>query len=129
MIPSDDEIGDNWFSTFQLLFSNKILDLLKYQTNLYAHQLKMKTGKNYTYTDKQEIMTFLVINILMGIKRMTCYRDYWSTSIDLHDEYISSLMTVNRFGWLLSSLYLNDNSVIQRKVKQVLINYTEFNHV
>jgi len=76
------------FSIFQLLFSNDILDLIVYQTNLYAYQIKMKTGKNYIPTDTNEIMTFLGMNILMGIKR---------------DDYISSLMTVNRFGWLLSS--------------------------
>jgi len=97
------------FSTFQLLFSNEILDLLVYQTNLYAHQLKIKTGKNYTPTDKQEIMTFL------GIKHLPSYRDYWSTSLDLHDEDLSSLMTVNRFGWLISYLHLNDNSVIPKR--------------
>lgn len=60
-------------------------------------------------------MTFLGINILMDMKRLPSYRDYWSTSLDLHDEYISSLMTVNRFGWLLSSLHLNDSSVMPKR--------------
>jgi len=103
------------FSIFQLLFSNDILDLIVYQTNLYAYQIKMKTGKSYIPTDTNEIMTFLGMNILMGIKRDPSYRDYWSTCLDLHDDYISSLMTVNRFGWLLSSLHLNDNSVMAKR--------------
>jgi len=75
----------------------------------------MKTGKSYIPTDTNEIMTFLGMNILMGIKRDPSYRDYWSTCLDLHDDYISSLMTVNRFGWLLSSLHLNDNSVMAKR--------------
>lgn len=75
----------------------------------------MKTGKIYIPTDTNEIMTFLGMNILMGIKRDPSYRDYWSTCLDLHDDYLSSLMTVNRFGWLLSSLHLNDNSVMAKR--------------
>lgn len=54
----------------------------------------------------------------MGIKRMSSYRDYWSSSPDLHDSYISSLMTVNRFGWLLSTLHIN-NSVLMPKRGEV----------
>jgi hypothetical protein len=77
----------------------------------------MKTRKNYIPTDTNEIVTFLGMNILMGIKRYPSYRDYWSTSLDLHDDYISSLMTVNCFGWLLSSLHLNDNSVMAKRGK------------
>ncbi|XP_025195693.1 piggyBac transposable element-derived protein 4-like [Melanaphis sacchari] len=69
--------------------------------------------------DTNEIMTFLGMNILMGIKRNPSYRDYWSTALDLHDDYISSLMTVNRFGWLLSSLHLNDNSVMTKRGETV----------
>lgn len=54
------------FSIFQLIFSNEIFEMIVYQTNLYAHQIKMETGKNYVPTNKQEIMTFLGMNILMG---------------------------------------------------------------
>lgn len=51
----------------------------------------------------------------MGIKRMPSYRDYWSSSPDLHDPYISSLMTVNRFGWLLSTLHINNNMIMPKR--------------
>ncbi|KAF2900929.1 hypothetical protein ILUMI_05252 [Ignelater luminosus] len=53
--------------------------------------------------------TFLDINLLMGIKKSPSYRDYWSADDDMNDPYISKLMTVNRFGWILSHLHLNDN--------------------
>lgn len=55
---------------------------------------------------------FLGINILMGIKPLPSYRDYWSSSPDLHDDYLSKLMSVNRFGWLLSHIHLNDNNLM-----------------
>jgi len=75
----------------------------------------MKTGKNYIPIDTNEILTFFGINILMGIKLDPNYRDYWSISLDSRDDYLSSLMTVNRFGWLLSSLYLNDSLVMVKR--------------
>lgn len=58
---------------------------------------------------KDEMKTFLGINLLMGIKKLPSYRDYWSSHPDLHEPFVSKYMTVNRFGWLLSHLHLNDN--------------------
>lgn len=81
------------------------MELLVFQTNLYAQQ----QGKPYTPTTLEEMRSFLGLNLLMGIKRSPSYRDYWSTAPDLHDPFISKVMPVNRFGWLLSHLHLNDN--------------------
>lgn len=111
----DKEQDHTPFSVFKLLFSDEVINLLVEQTNLYAQQRYMKTAKLYTKTTNQEIMTFLGINILMGIKRLPSYRDYWSSAPDLHDDYISKLMTVNRFGWLLSTIHLNDNNMMPKK--------------
>lgn len=103
------------FSIFKLLFSDEIVNLIVEQTNLYAQQIFLKSGKPYTKTNPQEISTFLGMNILMGIKRSPSYRDYWSTSADLNDPHISKLMTVNRFGWLLSSIHINDNHMMPKR--------------
>lgn len=81
------------------------MELLVFQTNLYAQQ----QGKPYTPTTLEEMRSFLGLNLLMGIKRSPSYRDYWSTAPELHDPFISKVMPVNRFGWLLSHLHLNDN--------------------
>lgn len=45
----------------------------------------------------------------MCIKRLPNYRNYWSSAPDLHDNYVSSLMSVKRFSWLLSLIHFNDN--------------------
>ena len=47
---------------------------------------------------------------MMGIKRLPSYRDYWSKNIQLNDPYISSVMSVKRFSFLLSHLHLNDTT-------------------
>lgn len=92
---------------FKKIFPEELLNIIVFQTNLYATQ----EGKRFTPTTPSEINTFLGINLLMGIKRQPSYRDYWSSLPGLHDHYISTLMNVNRFGWLLSHMHLNDNSV------------------
>jgi hypothetical protein len=62
-----------------------------------------------------EMKQFLRINILMGFKNLLSYRDYWSSICEMRDTYISSKMPVNRFGWYLSKLHLNDNSLIKSR--------------
>lgn len=53
---------------------------------------------------------FLAINILMGVKKLPSYRDYWSTQTELRDSYISTLMSRTRFD-LFGNFYLNDNAL------------------
>lgn len=80
------------------LFPDDLIDLIVRQTNLYIEEKK----KN-NFITKDELITFLGINILMGVKKLPSYRDYWSQDQKLHDQYISQLMTVNRFGFILNN--------------------------
>lgn len=96
---------------FQLFFTDEVLDSIIFQTNLYSQQ----TSTAPRVTNRQEIKTFLAINLLMGLKRLPSYRDYWSNSPDFHDPYITSLMPVKRFSWILSNLHLNDNVMMPKK--------------
>lgn len=95
------------YNLFQEMFPDSLIDIIIFQTNLYAQQAQ----KPYTPATKQELKTFLGLNILMRIKRLPSYRDYWSTGPDLNDPFISKQMTVNRFGWFLSNLRCNDSSL------------------
>lgn len=94
---------------FSIFITEEILENIVFQTNLYAEQMYQTNGKPYKATSITEIKAFIGINILMGIKKLPSYRDYWSTAPDMQDPYISQLMTVNRFGWLLSNLHIADN--------------------
>lgn len=85
--------------------------MLVFQTNLYAQQ----SGRKYTPTNENEMKNFIGINLLMGIARLPSYRDYWSTNQCLHNAFISNLMSVNRFGWLLGNVHLNDNSLMPER--------------
>lgn len=100
------------YEAFNLLFTDELLSDIVFQTNLYAEQTFQAKGKAYSQTNVDELKTFLGINILMGIKNYPSYRDHWSSVPDLHDPYISKLMRVHRFGWILSNLHLNNNSIM-----------------
>lgn len=100
------------YSLFQLFFDEVFVNHIVFHTNLYAEQEQMRTGKTYKKTTFDEINAFLGLNLLMGIKRLPSYKDYWSSAPDLHDSYISSIMSQKRFGWLLGHLHINDNSIM-----------------
>ncbi|CAH1970101.1 unnamed protein product [Acanthoscelides obtectus] len=99
------------YKLFQLFFSDSLIESFVFETNLYAQQQFSK----HKPTDVREIKTFLGLNLLMGIKRLPSYRDHWSRAPDLHDSYVSNLMSVKRFSWLLGNIHLNDNSLMAKK--------------
>ncbi|XP_035229209.1 piggyBac transposable element-derived protein 4-like [Stegodyphus dumicola] len=92
---------------FLFLFDMVLMENVVFQTNLYATQ----KDKPFNSLNLNELLKFLGINLLMGIKRIPSYRDYWSSTPEMHDAYISDQMSVKRFTWILSHLHLNDNTV------------------
>lgn len=99
---------------FLHLFSEDMINHIVFQTNLYAIQ-KNGGGNNFIPTTNDEIKKFLGVNMIMGIKQMPSYRDYWSSREDLRDTFISQVMTRDRFSWLLGNIHIADNSVQPQK--------------
>lgn len=91
---------------FLCLFSEQNIQGIVEQSNLYCKQ----KGISFDAITSEEIKKFLGLNIAIGIKRLPSYRDYWSTNFQLNDPYISSVMSVKRFSFLLSNLHLNDST-------------------
>lgn len=109
-----DEI-DTPAGIFLALFSEDLVNTLVFQTNLYEVQNK---GTNPVPTSGQEMKCFLAINIIMGIKKLPSYKDYWSSKREIRDEYISNIMSRDRFAWHLKNLHINDNMLIPEKGTQ-----------
>jgi len=101
----------NPLDIFLCLFPQDLLDLIVQQTNMY---IQKKTNNEKLIT-KDELLIFLGINILMGIKKLLSYRDYWSYDKKLNDSFISSLMSVVRFGFILGNLHISDTSTEPKK--------------
>ncbi|XP_064653108.1 uncharacterized protein LOC135503464 [Lineus longissimus] len=77
------------------------LDDLVENTNLYAAKTMppdvpdpanpyATSHKEWKTTTTEEMKAFIGINILMGIKQVSDYRDFWSQDTALRDEYITS---------------------------------------
>lgn len=94
---------------FLCLFPNVLFEHIVYETNLYATQANACTGKSFIPTNVNEMKSFFAINIIMGIKRLPSYRDFWSTKLELRDAYVSNVMPRTRFDWLLGNIHLNNN--------------------
>lgn len=109
-IPDDAETP---VDVFLQLFPLSLIEDLVFQTNLYAFQ---KSGTStFLHTNVTEMKTFLALNLLMGIKKLPSYLDYWSSRPELRDHFISSYMSRDRFKWLLGNLHANDNSLLPRR--------------
>lgn len=96
---------------FLHIFPNDLIDHIVFQTNLYALQKSGGDSKAFLPTNSNEVKTFLGVNLLMGIKRLPSYRDYWSSKLELRDHYIGSVISRDRFAWLLGHMHINDNAV------------------
>ncbi|XP_026746467.1 piggyBac transposable element-derived protein 3-like [Trichoplusia ni] len=88
---------------FNLFFTDDILELIVYHSNLYSVQ-KKGTSINIT---KDDIKDFIAINILMGVVDMPAYTDYWSN--DFKYQRISDVMTLKKFQLIRRYIHFNDN--------------------
>ena len=95
-----------------MLLTTENIELMVQQTNLYYQQNK---NKNDVLVTAEEMKKFIGVNIMMDIKRLPSYRDYWSSNPQLNDAYISSSMPVERFSFLPSNLHLNDQTKKPKK--------------
>lgn len=112
--PNIDEDVTSPVQVFECLFPPELIESIVYQTNLYATQ-KMGGSTSFQPTNSQEIKKFFAINLLMGLKKLPSYTDYWSSDPMMRDNYISSIMPRNRFSWLISNVHINDNSKQPKK--------------
>lgn len=91
--------------------------------NLYSQQIYQQKGKMYEPTTFDEISLFIGINILMGIKKMCSYRDYWSSAPDLNHAYLAILcQSIDLVGYYL--IYMS--MIIRpcpKKAKKILTNF------
>ncbi|PNF31594.1 hypothetical protein B7P43_G18343, partial [Cryptotermes secundus] len=70
------------YKIFCQIFSDEMVEHISFHTNLCATQ----RGKPFSPMTENEIRVFLGMNLFMGLKKkMSSYRDYWSSAPDLHD--------------------------------------------
>ena len=97
-------------SIFRDFFTEEILNLITDQTNIYGKdkeqrksQRKVTSWKNIS---KKDIESFLGIIILMGINGLPKMRLYWSKDIAFRNNFISSIMSRDRFFFKYFIIYI-----------------------
>ncbi|KAJ8928967.1 hypothetical protein NQ314_018392 [Rhamnusium bicolor] len=71
---------------FLHLFPESLISDIVFQTNLYALQ-KNGGSNNFVPTTSAEMKTFFRVNMLMNLKKMPSYRDYWSSKEEMQDFF------------------------------------------
>ena len=91
---------------------------------MYVYETNFKSvqrGKENHIT-KEEILTFLGINMIMSYYHLTAVKHYWSTSSDLKVLPIKKAMTRETFKFILGNLHVNNNHKMDKTSKKYKIN-------
>ncbi|XP_046988244.1 piggyBac transposable element-derived protein 3-like [Schistocerca americana] len=106
--PMDELLQDCHTATDVFIFILKpIVEDMIFQTNLYATQ----KGKILNH----ELFVFLVINLFIGYHKLSSWKHYWSACDDHVISIVRRCMSRDRFDFILSNLYLNDNTKIPER--------------
>lgn len=121
-------INSTAIDVFKLFFNDGFVNLIVRETNVYANQVLLSTRisrnsrlNNWTDTNSQEIQVFFGIFIWMGLNVRPALSDYWSNDPLYKNDFISYLMTRNRFELLMRMLHFNDNEIPNPNDKLVKI--------
>lgn len=89
---------------FKYLFTDDLIDMIVYQSNMKSVQDNVNRPSNIT---KEEMEQFIGIVIFMSLVRLPASRSYWSKGTGQHQVY--DVMTLNRFEVIKSFLHFNNN--------------------
>ncbi|VVC28111.1 PiggyBac transposable element-derived protein [Cinara cedri] len=128
--------GDNPIDYFNLLVTDKLLDILVEETNNYAIEIFLNTVtdnsriSDWVDTNRLEMKTFLSLLFHMGTIKMPRLEDYWKTNKLFNLPFFRAHMSRNRFTLLLRALHFSRNptegeSVPRNRLHKIqpIINY------
>ena len=98
---------------FRHFFDDDLLQVIVRETNLFAAQSLAAANKNTTWeTNTAELKAYFGFMIIMGINRLPEIRDYWAMDDKLHNPFIASRITRDRFEEISRYLHFVDNSTL-----------------
>ena len=86
-----------------LLWPDSLYELLVVETNRYAHS---KARQKWVDVNKDDILTFLAIIVLMGVNRPSSMSDFWSSDDFLGVAGVQRHMSVKRFWAIWANLHV-----------------------
>lgn len=118
--------GKTPFETWNLFFTEEMVNTITFQTMLYAGRDK---GDHNFQVMSDEIYQILGVILLSGYHKIPKERDFWSTQPDLQVPFVSKEMTRNRYLKIKQYLHVADNQNLEagNKVAKVQPLYDAFN--
>lgn len=104
--------GDKPIDYFNLLVTDKLLDIFVEETNAHAVDMFFTSSENariskWVDTDRLEMKKFLSLVYHMGIIKMNRIEDYWKTSRLFNIPFFRETMSRNRFTLLFRALHFS----------------------
>ena len=98
---------------FSHFFDDEVLSLIVQETNLFAQQSLAAINSTAIWeTNKEEILAYFGFMVVMGLNRLPEIRDYWARDEKLHNSFIASRITRNRFEEISRYLHFVDNDTL-----------------
>ena len=98
---------------FLQFFDESLLSDIVRETNRYASQCLTASNSQATWsTNVEEIKAYMGFMIVMGLNQLPEIRDYWSTHDMLHNTFIASRITRDRFEEISRYLHFVDNTTL-----------------
>ena len=98
---------------FSHFFNEALLDTIVQETNRFAAQSLAASNTNRTWeTTTEEVKAYFGFMVVMGINQLPEIRDYWSTDDKLHNNFIASRITRDRFEEISRYLHFTDNTTL-----------------
>lgn len=98
------------FQCFRYFLTDECLDLITFQSNLYANQTNINKNSSLTKTD---IDKFIGISLYCSLMTAPSTRTYWSQHLGY--ERINNCMSYNNYQTIKRFLHFNDNEKMPRK--------------
>ena len=98
---------------FSHFFDEDVLSVIVHETNLFAAQSLAAANRDTTWeTTIEELKAYLGFMLVMGVNRLPEVRDYWSRDEKLHNSFIASRITRDRFEEISRYLHFTDNMTL-----------------
>ena len=98
---------------FTHFFDDTLLGMIVHETNLFAAQSLAAANSNTTWeTSIEELRAYLGFMLVMGVNRLPETRDYWSRDDKLHNTFIASRITRDRFEEISRYLHFANNMTL-----------------
>ena len=96
---------------FSHFFDDNIISLIVRETNRFAAQVLGPASTEWM-TNAAEIKAYLGFMVVMGITRLPEIRDYWAMDTKMHNTFIASRITRDRFEEITRYLHFVDNTIL-----------------